>query len=211
MRPVVQAVFSELSKAYEGRVQWMYLDCKGLVTTGVGNLIEPASEACKLPWTHSDGTAADKAEVAAEWRLVKAHQEMAHLGYLACKRLCGLRLTEAAIDALVDEKLRSNWAFMCARYPCFLKAEQWPAPAQLAASLMAWAVGAGFPAIFKNWARCAAVADWQGCADTSEISSKGNVGVIPRNKAVKGLFQLAAIQPPEDYDKLHVGDIEGAP
>ena len=211
MRQVVIDVFSEMSKGFEGRVPWMYLDCKGLVTTGVGNLIEPASEACKLPWLHSDGTPASKDEIVAEWQLVKRHAEMAHLGYLACKRLCGLHLTEDAIDALVNEKLTANWRFMCATYACFKFAEQWCAPAQLAASLMAWAVGAGFPAIFKNWAVCAGKQDWLGCAKTCEISSKGNVGVIPRNKAVVGLYQLAAIQPTADYDKLHIGDIPGRP
>ena len=211
MRQVVIDIFAELSTQYEGRVAWMYLDCKGLVTTGIGNLIDSISEAAKLPWQHLDGTPASRDEIAAEWKLVKAHQEMAHLGYVACKRLCGLRLTDAAIDALVDAKLLSNWAFMRKTYPCFAEAEQWPAAAQLAASLMAWAVGPGFPSIFKNWAVCAAKQDWPGCAATSEISSKGNVGVIPRNKAVFALFHLANIQPPYEYDQLHVGDIAGVP
>ena len=36
MHSSVQAIFPEFSKRFEGYVHWMYLDIKGLVTTGVG-------------------------------------------------------------------------------------------------------------------------------------------------------------------------------
>lgn len=221
LRQVVIDNFHELSKCYEGDVPWMYLDCKGLVTTGVGNLIDTPAEACKLPWVHaSDMTPASQAEIAAEWHTVKAHQELAHQGYQVAKAYCRLRLTDPAIDALVRAKLQANWDFMCAHYSSFANAESWPAPAQLAASLMAWAVGAGFPAIFKNWAAQAAQSNWgtyvldanntptgayTGCAGTCHISEVGNPGVIPRNKAILALYLLANVQPPDAWDRLDMG------
>ncbi len=213
LRQVVQDVFYDTSKQYEGEVPWMYLDCKGLVTTGVGNLINTTGEACKLPFVHADGSPATQGEIASEWMLVHSHQELAKQGFHAAKGFCRLHLTDEGIASLVHEKLLANWSFMCAKYPCFKDAASWPAAAQLAASLMAWAVGAGFPGIFKNWAVQAGQQNWNNCSkpELCYINAKGNPGVIPRNKAVEALFLLAAIQPQSDYDQLHVGDIEGAP
>jgi hypothetical protein len=182
----------------------MYQDCKGLVTVGVGNLIDTVSEACKLPFVHTDGTPATSAEIAAEWYTIKHTPGLDKQGYKAAARLCKLHLTAEGMTSLVQAKLASNWDFMCMRYPCFASADTWPASAQLAASLMAWAVGPGFPGIFKTWSTFAARADWNGCAITCEINATGNPGVIPRNKAVKALFLLAVIQPASDYDKLVV-------
>ena len=204
LRPAVASIFQELSRQYEGEVPTMYLDCKGLVTVGVGNLVDPVSEACRLPFVRADGTPATQAEIAAEWRTLKCKPELARQGYRVAAAWCKLHLTEEGIGTLVQAKLAANWAFMVKTYPAFKNADQWPAAAQLAASLMAWAVGAGFPGIFKNWSACAAKADWNGCAETSTINATGNPGVIPRNKAVAALFRLAAIQPLEDYDKLVV-------
>jgi len=34
----------------------MYVDVKGLVTTGIGNLIDLLSAALELPFHHNDGT-----------------------------------------------------------------------------------------------------------------------------------------------------------
>ena len=41
MRPSVFAAFPGFITRFEGRLPFMYLDTKGLVTTGVGNLIDP--------------------------------------------------------------------------------------------------------------------------------------------------------------------------
>jgi hypothetical protein len=228
LRSVVVENFREISKGYEGEVPWMYLDTHvpPLVTVAVGNLIDPVSEALKLPFVHEDGTRASMGEIAAEWQTIKQHTELAHQGYLRAKAFCKLHLTDDAIDSLVREKLAANWTFMCGKYSCFANAASWPAAAQLAASLMAWAVGAGFPGIFKNWAVQAAQQNWgeqivgadgkptgkyTGCAGTCWINATNNPGVIPRNKANIGLFLLAGLQAPEDYNQLHIGEIDWAP
>src|SRR5580704_1499007 len=48
----VRDIFPNFSKQFEGRVGWMYLDVKGLVTIGVGNLIDPLPAAVGLPFVH---------------------------------------------------------------------------------------------------------------------------------------------------------------
>src|SRR4029453_7562541 len=56
--------FLAFSRPLEGRVPWMYLDIKGLVTTGVGNLIDPVGLASKLPFVHKgDGSPASEVDI----------------------------------------------------------------------------------------------------------------------------------------------------
>lgn len=202
MRQVVIDRFYSWSRQFEGEVPWMYLDVKGLVTTGIGNLIDPVSQALQLPWLRADGSPATKAEVSKTWATVKAHTELARKGHLAARAYCPLRLAPEAIDALVRGKLALNWEFMKRQYPTFRRADSWPAKVQLATSGMAWAVGAGFPKIFKNWAACATLQDWAGCAKTCAISTKGNPGIVPRNAAQKALFEQAAVEGPDKDDTL---------
>lgn len=52
MHASVKSYFIAFSKQFEGRIHCMYLDTHDppLVTVGVGNLIDPVSEAAKLPF-----------------------------------------------------------------------------------------------------------------------------------------------------------------
>lgn len=202
MRQIVKDTFRAWSRQFEGEVPWMYLDVKGLVTVGVGNLIDPVSQATILPFVMPDGSPASAATIAAEWRWLKSHTEAARLGYRYAQQFTSVRLTDEGIGSLVAEKLQTFWAFMLAHY--FPDGENWPAAAQLAACSMAWACGPGWPLIFGNCAASAKKQDWAGCAKECEINSKGNVGVIPRNRANVALFQFAAQQPTDEYDSLDV-------
>ena len=49
MRESVRRGFIGFSAPFEGRLHYMYLDVKGLVTTGVGNLIDSVGAAQALP------------------------------------------------------------------------------------------------------------------------------------------------------------------
>ena len=50
MHPSVKSVFPSFSTKLEGRVPWMYCDVLGLVTIGIGNLIDPEEAALHLPF-----------------------------------------------------------------------------------------------------------------------------------------------------------------
>ena len=201
MRSIVQETFRAWSKQFEGEVPWMYLDVKGLVTVGVGNLIDPIGAALGLPFLHADGSKALFGEISAEWHTIKNHQELAHQGYQRARGFCRLHLSDDGISALVASKLASNWAFM-ARY--FPNQDTWPAAAQLASSSLAWAIGAGWPLIFKNCAASAKAENWAACAFECEINEHGNLGVVSRNKAMCQLFKYAAAG--NDPDTLPVPD-----
>jgi GH24 family phage-related lysozyme (muramidase) len=187
----VKNVFSSFTNTFEGRVHWMYVDVKGLVTTGVGNLIDPVSLAVVLPFQHAaTGAGATQAEITAAWTDLKNNNVMlGKAGYQACASRNDLRLSDPAIDNLVSSKLASNEATFLRSFPNF---ESWPADAQLAGMSMCWALG---PAFASQWPQLSAALNaqnWTAAAANCNISTAGNPGVAPRNTADVALFNNAA-------------------
>ena len=96
IRQSVLDAWEGFSTPLEGRAHSMYLDVKGLVTTGVGNLIDTPSEAAKLPWIHeSSGAPASRDEIVAAWSALKARQDLSRLHWRYAAALNDLRLTDA--------------------------------------------------------------------------------------------------------------------
>lgn len=181
----------KFSDDLEGHVHSMYLDIKGLVTTGVGLLIDPIDYALRLPWKLPDGTTASDAQVREQWHRLKARQDLKTKHWKYAAEITTIRLTDADIDALVLGKLLENHEFMRNRY--FTDIDEWPADAQLGVHSMAWALGAGFPATFKNFAAAVKRGDWRGARASCEIRWRDNPGVRPRNQRNEVCFENAAI------------------
>ena len=182
--------FVAFTTTFEGRVSWMYVDVKGLVTTGIGNLIDSVDAAAELPWQHKGGGAATRDEVAKAWNDLKANRvALGKAGYKACESRNDLRLSDAAIGTLVGTKLDSNAATFAKSFPDFAS---WPADAQLAAMSMSWALG---PAFAPKWPSLTAALkgkNFTSAAANCKISETGNPGVVPRNVADVKLFTNAA-------------------
>lgn len=185
MKPSVPPVFIAVSSRLEGVVPWMYLDILGLVTTGIGNLIDPLPKG--LPFTRADGTSASGCEIEAEWRSVKSAKYLAKAGHLAAKTITQLRLTPEGLRQVVTAKMAEMEAHLKRRFPPF---ETWPADAQLATMSMAWACGPGFR--FPALAAALLAGDFVKASATCHINETGNQGVIPRNVMNKRLYLNAA-------------------
>lgn len=188
MRSSVNDAFPALSKRFEGYVRWMYLDIKGLVTIGVGNLIDPESLAQSLPFVDGSGARATKEVISAEWRKLKATPALAQKGHKACEALTELRLSDADIDALVRQRLASNEVGLTKFFSDF---EEWPADAQLGMLSMAWAMGSGFPAKWPRFRAACAARDWLVAAADCRMKEAGNPGIVPRNDANERAFKNA--------------------
>src|SRR5215203_816815 len=94
------------STPLEGRIHSLYADVKGLITTGVGNLVDPISIAEQLPWTLEDGSPADKAQLRADWHKLKdAADYYSKRHWRFARDATKVRLTDAAIDSLVARRL----------------------------------------------------------------------------------------------------------
>jgi GH24 family phage-related lysozyme (muramidase) len=180
--------FLKFTEPLEGRVAYMYLDIKELITTGVGNLIDPVAAALDLPWK-IEGRLATKDEIQRDWEALKARRELAKRHHKFAAEVTRVRLEPADIDALVLGKLKANERFLKKAFPEW---DQFPADAQLGICSMAWALGAGFSKTFKNFARAANQQDWEAAKTACKIKSDDNPGIVPRNAENERCFVNAA-------------------
>ncbi len=206
MHASVRSYFIKFNEDIEGRVDYMYLDIKGLVTIGVGNLIdvETASdtknlkrvmeELLTLPFVYKKGhlnagKPASRADIEAEWKLVKSKQEKAKEGALAFVNITKLELKKEAINAMAFKKAGAMEKELKVDRP-FWDFDKWPADAQLGLLSMAWALGA--PKIGNGWPNFKAACgkqDFDTAAKHSHILDANNPGVTPRNTANLRLFK----------------------
>jgi len=186
MHESVRDAFAEFSRKFEGYVHFMYLDIKGLVTIGIGNLIDAEASVRNLPFTHKlTRAAATQKEILAEWRKLKRMPELAQKGHKACEAITDLRLSDEDIAALVERRLLANEALV---RQTFREWDDFPADAQLGVMSLAWAVGAAFAPRWPRFTAACHEGDWAGAAANSKLKEQGNPGVIPRNRANALLF-----------------------
>ncbi|MEV4744089.1 peptidoglycan-binding protein [Streptomyces sp. NPDC049555] len=216
----------------EGRVNFMYLDQKGWVSTGIGNKIDatvkantaPTSDerskslvmARELKWLTKTNDVATADQVAVDWDAVKAHLELAPQGHLAFKPFTFLHLDNSEIDRhvfVVLDRMETTRIGTGASSP-FADFEEWPANAQLATMSMCWALGAAFK--FPNFEGFVKGRNWTGAAEECHFTP--DIGTIRiRNKLDRSHFLLAAAVeagslPPEKIamDLSDVFGVQGA-
>lgn len=195
MRSAVAREFRDFTAKFEGVCSWLYLDVLGLVTTGIGNLVDPMPAALSLPWKNADGSYADRATIEAAWSKVKGAQTMKRLGGGAFAQLTSIRLDNEGIDDLVQARLATDDAYLAKRFPGYVA---WPADAQLGILSMAWAMGPGFQ--FPKFEAAVERLDFDTAAAECAINAAGNPGVIPRNKANAICFSNAAVSARNGWD-----------
>jgi hypothetical protein len=164
----------------------MYLDSKGYVTTGMGNLIDTVGAANALPWKRANGEEASPSEIARAWNAVKARTDLSQQGGGAFENVTSLRLSDFDIQRLIASKLEQFEGALKGSYPNF---ENWPADAQMGALSMAWAMGPGYPARFPRFSKAVnqLLPDFELAAVESSM-----VDPIPRNAMNRALFENAA-------------------
>lgn len=190
MKQSVAAAFPNFTARLEGKIPHMYADILGLVTVGLGCLIDPVSLALNLPWKHGNGDNATNAEVMAEWNRVKHDPTLPKAGYRAAAKITQLRLTDDGISRLAIDRLVRHEGWFKKTWPAW---DTFPADAQLAIHSMGWAMGAGFTTKFPSFTKCVTAQDWVGAAKNCLMRTAGNPGLVPRNKRNVALFQAAAV------------------
>jgi hypothetical protein len=190
-RDSVVDAFPKIQMQWEGYESNMYTDVLGLVTTGIGNLIDgnsiaspmasntAYSLALQLPWIHkSDGQPATQAEIIQDWQTVKAaHTQSGTYDAPRDRQITQLKLSPTAIADLVASKMLDNEGILLASFPNFA---QFPADAQMAIHGMAWAMGPAF--VPKDgFTKFAAAANAQNWADAKAQSAFK--GAAPQRKA----------------------------
>jgi hypothetical protein len=184
----------EFNQRFEGVMSTMYLDTHSppLVTIGVGNLIDPVSEALKLPFLrkHSDPPrSATVAEISSEWNLIKSLTRLSNSKASMWDAVTNLYLALETIHDLVLSRLDANEEVLRRRAP-FVSFESWPADAQLGLLSMAWAMGPGFN--FPKFAVACEKRDFLTASEQCVMNERNNPGLAPRNRANVQLFRNAA-------------------
>lgn len=192
-RAAVFPAFLPLTRQFEGgeSIAWPFLDVKGLVTTGMGLLIDDPSMG-GLPWLHNAGGPASPAEIADAYQTVKAAQDHSQLGggNAYWQNLTDLRLDADGFAQAVQNKFSSNENVMRGAFPAF---DVYPADAQLGLHLLAWAMGPAFAPKYPKFSAAlrSSPPDFATAAQESHLSEVGNPGVHPRNVAMLVAFSNA--------------------
>jgi len=195
-----------LNQPLEGRVPCMYLDVLGLVTVGVGNLVDPVERAMALPFRHGiHGGLATREEIRTAWNAVKRYGDRRKLWRSYAPALTDLRLDDDAIDSLCDRRLLGNETWIVSHH---IPVAEWclvPADAQLCAMSIAWACGADFPRKWPEFWSAFRARNWAKAYAHCTIREAGNPGIVPRNEANRLMLANALVveELDLDRDKLH--------
>lgn len=174
----------------EGRVYGFYLDVKGLVTVGVGNLRDTVESAARLPLrvvesaehlgaAPEDAPRATSEEIRQAWHDLKQHQALRNRHWREALKRNRLRLTKRDVDKLVAEQLYENERFALRDFPMW---RSLPADLQLCIMSIAWAAG---PAFARKWPRFTAAVhrgDYVTAGLESQLRTESNPGIVPRNR-----------------------------
>lgn len=174
---------------YEGKVNHLYLDSKGLVTVGIGHLLSSAADAQKLPFRNSSNTAATKEEIKTDFEAMK--NQVPNKLASSYKKFTTLYLSDDEINKLTIQHIGD---FEVGLRRIYIGFDTFPIEARLALFDMAFNVGLN--GLGKTWPtmnEAVKAKNWQKAADSSNRKSP----VSPlRNKYVKDLFEQAANQAP---------------
>lgn len=187
MRPAVRERWIGFTEPLEGSVRWLYADVRGLITIGLGCLVDPIEMALPLPFVRPDGSFATRDEIIIAWRIIKSRQELAQQGHRAAAQWTTLRLTDEGVAHLAHARLDDMERHLVQRFPQW---DTFPADAQFAVLSMAWACGPAFA--FPRCEAAILAQDWTEAARECRIDETGNPGLKPRNLANRILFQNAA-------------------
>jgi GH24 family phage-related lysozyme (muramidase) len=182
MHQSVRDVWEPFNRKYEGWLPFPYLDVRGLVTVGMGNLADPIELALRMPW------GATTAQVRRDWGLVKSRQDLRQRPG-AFEALTTIRLSDVGIRAIVAAKLLANESVLRLVWQSW---NDFPADAQLGILSMAWAMGPVFWKKFPKFTDRVTSRDWAGAALECKINETGNPGVARRNIADRKCFLDAA-------------------
>lgn len=209
--PSVHTVFVSFSETFEGLTSFMYLDQLGLVTVGVGNLIDeseypagtsnPAGPALKLSWQHKGGAPASPAEVLTEWERVKALQAMKGAGGSAFGKGALLFVTAESEAQLIEDQLVDNEAVLRSFLPNY---DEIPADGELAIHDMAWAMGPLFLHGYPRFRAAVLAGDFATAADECAITHPVNSSIEARNHANRTLLRNAAQVLARGYPRANV-------
>jgi GH24 family phage-related lysozyme (muramidase) len=172
---------------YEGCIEHMYLDTKGLLTVGIGNYLPTVAAAQALRFinrtTRNRGTAA---EIKEDYESVKKRK--VGLRARSYREFTKLDLPDVAVNELFAGRIEEFKRRLNAFYPSFA---DYPATAQLAMLDMAFNLGTS--GLRNKWPKLNDAIDRQDWAAAAANCTRPDANGV-RNARTIALFQKAAEQ-----------------
>jgi hypothetical protein len=175
MYPEALKTLRKILAGHEGVTRHMYLDEKGLVTTAIGNLIEPKDRAYGFKWRRiSDGQSALRPDIDQEWQQIKAKQEFKSKGGGFYRQFATILLDDSEVEAIFANRASSFENSLKTSphlKPYFKDFDTFPSVAQIGILFWCWATGGGKPSEFpffkkacqeRNWEEAARQCLWSG-------------------------------------------------
>lgn len=147
-------------KEFEGVVEWMYLDTRGLVTVGVGEMLSDAASAQSLAFADSSGQPATQDAIQNDYNRVRALEAAQGAGFYRVPT--SLVLPPPAIDTLLRSRVTEFDGQLSSRFPAYAG---FPDPAKL--GLLDMIYNLGGPKLFgtfHHFMNCIDNQDWPGAA-----------------------------------------------
>ena len=171
-------------KNFEGSVPWMYLDTRGLVTVGVGQMLPDAASAQSLAFVDSSGQPATPDAILADFKRVSGLAPAHSPGFYRVPT--SLVLPPDAIDTLLMNRVTDFDSQLSARFPAYAS---FPDPAKLGLLDMIYNLGAAkLFGSFPHFMSCVDNQDWLGAAASCHRVGPSQA----RNDWTKQQFQAAA-------------------
>lgn len=194
MWDAVSQTFVSFSEPLAGKVLWMHQDERGLVSIGIGNLVDPVELAVALPERgapyydkYDRAPPVTEAQIRADWDRVK-HDPVLMGNWRAAEAVTRLRITEDSLTVLVGRQIAEYEDHMSGQVAEFVNFPNWPADAQLGLLSMAWAMGPAFASggRWPEFRAACANEDWFGAAANCHMV---NDWLVKRNAVNRGLFR----------------------
>jgi GH24 family phage-related lysozyme (muramidase) len=129
---------------FETSVPWMYLDTRGLVTVGVGNMLSNLTDAQALAFLHPSGLPAPPEAIGQDFARVRSLPAGQSCHTYRCPT--SLTLPDETISALLTAATTANDTALRTRIPDY---DALPNPAKLA--LLDMAYNLGTPRLFREY------------------------------------------------------------
>jgi GH24 family phage-related lysozyme (muramidase) len=179
---------------YEGNISHMYLDTKGLVTVGIGNLLASVEAAQALEFVSRASTrSASAAEIKTDYESIQTQKVgLRAQGY---REFTKLDLPDVAINDLFRKRIDEFKKQLKASYPSF---DDYPPAAQLAMLDMAFNLGTS--GLRRKWPNLNAAIDKKDWADAAANCTRPDANAVRNTKTIV-LFKRAAEQAAADLKK----------
>jgi GH24 family phage-related lysozyme (muramidase) len=179
-----EALYSDLLR-WEGKVAYMYLDSRGFVTVGVGNLVSSVDQAKKLPFVNPEtGKTATPKEIETAFTAVSKMAKNRLAAHY--KQNPSIELKDETIKQMAIKRLKEE--FVPGLRKIFNGFDGYPDSAKQALVDMAYNLGIAGLKKFKKLVAAAEKMDWQEAANESHRTSCRDA----RNNWTRERFKKAA-------------------